>query len=157
MENVLSLVSSLCKICDNDVVGISLRCSGQVCKVPFGPRQILEDFTKKSSFLPLTWCLHSLFCCMYLFRKQSNKANIRHIEDVHFVYYQFSTCSVLYHYFLSRSHMHLNDMYLDCMSSVSGCIFCSAAVVVGGASLHDRILITCSLTACLLSGYMYAD
>ena len=33
---------------------------------------------KKIHFYPLMWCLHSLFCCLYLFRKQSNKANQTH-------------------------------------------------------------------------------
>ena len=33
-SQIYSLVSSSCKICDNDVVGINLRCSGQVCKCP---------------------------------------------------------------------------------------------------------------------------
>ena len=103
-QNVLSLVSSLCKICDNDVVVINLRCSRQVCKCPIWTSPNFEEFATKNSFLPLIWCLQSLFCCMYLFRKQSNKANLKHIEDVHFVYYQFNTCSALYHCFLSRSH-----------------------------------------------------
>ena len=53
------------------------------CKCPIWTLLNFEDLAKKNSFLPLIWCLHSLFCCMYLFRKQSNKANIEHIEDVH--------------------------------------------------------------------------
>ena len=83
-SNVLSLVSSLCKICDNDVVDINLRCDGQVCKCPIWTLPNFEDFAKKNSFLPLIWCLHSftLFCCMYLFRKQTIQQS-KPFEDIH--------------------------------------------------------------------------
>ena len=109
-SDVLSLVSSFCKICDNDVVGINLRCSGQVRKCPIWTSVNSGDFAKKNSFLPLIWCLHSLFCWMYrsFENEQSNKANIKHIEDVYMlVYYQFNTCSAFYHHLLSQSHVQL--------------------------------------------------
>ena len=38
-------------ICDNDVVGINLRCSGQVCKCPIWTLPNFEDFEKENSFL----------------------------------------------------------------------------------------------------------
>ena len=50
---------------------------------------------------------------MYLFRKQSNKADIKHIEDVHvcmLVYYHLNTCSTLYHNLLSQSHGTIMNM-----------------------------------------------
>ena len=109
-SDVLSLVSSFCKICDNDVVGINLRCSGQVRKCPIWTSVNSGDFAKKNSFLPLIWCLHSLFCWIYrsFENEHSNKANIKHIEDVYMlVYYQFNTCSAFYHHLLSQSHVQL--------------------------------------------------
>ena len=45
--------------------------------------------------------------CISLENKQSNKANIKHIEDVHvsffIFFYQFNTCSALYCHLLSQS------------------------------------------------------
>ena len=46
-SNVMSLVSSLWKICDNDVVGISLRCSRQGGKYPIWTSANFEAFEKK--------------------------------------------------------------------------------------------------------------
>ena len=72
-SNVLSLVSSLCKICDNDVASIKLRCSGQVCKCPIWTSPNFEDFAKKNSFFTfnMVLILFILFVYIYLFSKQT--------------------------------------------------------------------------------------
>ena len=52
-------------ICDNDVVGINLRCSGQVCKCPIWTSPNLEDFAKKNSFFTYNMVL-TLFILLYV-------------------------------------------------------------------------------------------
>ena len=69
---IVRLVSSLCKICDNDVAGhgINLRCSGQVCKCPIWTSPNFKDFAKrrKNSFLPnmMLTLTESLFSVLYV-------------------------------------------------------------------------------------------
>ena len=78
ITNVLPLVSSLCKICDNGVVGINLRCSGQVCTQP----PIWTSLNFKDYLQYGAYTLDSVVCISSE-NKQSNKANIKHTEDVH--------------------------------------------------------------------------
>ena len=79
------LISSLCKICDNDVAGINLRCSGQVCKCPIWTSLNFVDFAKKNSILSVNMVLtlFILLKCVSLENKQTNKANIKYIEDMY--------------------------------------------------------------------------
>ena len=106
-SDILSLVSSLCKICGNDIVGINSRCSGQVCEYHIWTALNFKDFAKKNSFLPLKFnmvlTLFTSVVYMYLFRKQTIQQS-KH--QTHWGY----TCITLYHHLLSLAHLHTCQM-----------------------------------------------
>ena len=121
------LISSLCKICGNDVVGINSRCSRQMCEYHIQTSLNFKDFAKKNSFLPLIWCSHSLLLLCTGISLENNPT--KQTSNT-------CTCITLYHHLLSLARLHT----------------CQVRVTVGDSSL---LLYLCYVFQALINSFVY--